>query len=96
MAATYPLSGTQSIAAAVAAEAAHLPARRRLTAQAATRLDRRVVTRLVNERVSFDQLASLTDRARLRDQVIADLARSRSERVRDARSRARSGRRWSW
>lgn len=80
--------------AVIAADAGRLPARRVMTARAAARLERRAVMRLVDDRISFERLGSLTDRARLRDQVMADLATSRVERVAAARSQARTNGRW--
>jgi hypothetical protein len=75
---------------AIAADVGRLPARRGLTERRAARLERRAVMRLLDERLPFEQLGSLTDRARLRDQVLADLAASRPERVAQARSQART------
>jgi hypothetical protein len=80
---------------AIIADAGRLPARRVLTMRAAARLERRAVTRLVDDRISFERLGSLTDRTQLRDQVLADLAASRVERVAAARSQARTNGWWS-
>ena len=76
-----------------AADAGQLPARRGWTQRAAARWEREAVVRLLDERLPFDELGSLTDRARLRDQVLTDLAVSRRERVACARSQSRRG--WS-
>jgi hypothetical protein len=63
-----------------AAAAEQLPARFARTSRGAARQERRVVTQLVDDRVPFAVLGSLTDRARLRDQVLADLAARRGDR----------------
>jgi hypothetical protein len=76
----------------VSAAAGQLPARRARTARGAARQERRVVTRLVDERVPFDRLGSLTDRARLREDVLADLATARQQ---TATPMVESGRGWS-
>jgi hypothetical protein len=65
-----------------------------LTERRAARLERRAVMRLLDEHVSYEQVGSLTDRARLRDRVLADLAGSRRERVVQARSQARARGGW--
>jgi hypothetical protein len=77
----------------LAADAGQLPARVGWTQRAAARWERDAVARLLDERLPFDELGSLTDRARLRDQVLTDLAASRRERIARARSQARRG--WS-
>lgn len=77
----------------ITADAGRLPARRAWTERAAARWERHAVTRLLDERLPFDEWGSLTDRARLRDQVLTDLAASRRERITRARSQARRG--WS-
>jgi hypothetical protein len=80
----------------VSAAADQLPTRRARTARGAARQERRAVTRLVDERVPFEQLGSLTDRARLRDQVLADLAAARQSAPAPQPAGAReSGRGWS-
>ena len=80
---------------ALTADAGRLPARHGWTQRSAERWERNAVARLLDERLPFDELGSLTDRARLRDRVLTDLARSRRERIARARSQARASRGWS-
>lgn len=66
-----------------------LPARRMLTQRSAARWQRRTVTRLLDKRVPFEDIESLTERARWREEILATLDGSRREGVAQARSQAR-------
>jgi hypothetical protein len=81
------------VVADIAADAGQLPVRRGWTQRSAAQWERDAIARLLDERLPFDELGSLTDRARLRDRVLTDLAVSRRERIARARSQARRG--WS-
>jgi hypothetical protein len=76
--------------------ARRLPARRMLTQRAAARWQRRTVTRLLDEFISFENVGSLTERARWRDEILATLDGSRRECVQQARSHARERGRGGW
>jgi hypothetical protein len=77
------------------AAAQRLPTRRTLTQRAAARWQRRTVTRLLDEIIDFDSVGSMTERARWREEILADLARSRRDHITQARAQARARGGWS-
>ena len=89
-----PTPNTAAIADIYAA-AQRLPARRTLTQRVAARWQRRTVTQLLDEVIGFDNVGSLTERARWREGILADLARSRRDHVTQARAHARARGGWS-